>query len=71
MRHAVTCGCVQTRLTKSPWHSFHVYVQRGEIEEQTQARAEEKLVAALAKASGLKEELARTSELLVEGALER
>eukprot|EP00752_Nemacystus_decipiens_P013478 g11937.t1 len=45
--------------------------QRGEIEAQTQARSEEDLVAALAKASGLKEELARTSQLLVEGALAR
>ncbi|CAB1106110.1 unnamed protein product [Ectocarpus sp. CCAP 1310/34] len=45
--------------------------QRGEIEAQTQARAEEDLVAALAKASGLKEELTRTSQLLVDGALAR
>ncbi|CAM9167287.1 unnamed protein product [Scytosiphon promiscuus] len=45
--------------------------QRGEIEAQTHARAEEDLVAALAKASGLKEELARTSQLLVDGALAR
>lgn len=45
--------------------------QRGEIETQTQAQAEEDLVAALAKASGLKEELARTSQLLVKGAVGR
>ncbi|CBJ32564.1 FkbM family methyltransferase [Ectocarpus siliculosus] len=45
--------------------------QRGELEAQTQARAEEDLVAALAKASGLKEELTRTSQLLVDGALAR
>lgn len=46
-------------------------VKRGEIEAQTQARVEEDLVAALAKASGVKEELERTSQLLVDGALER
>ncbi|CAM9692981.1 unnamed protein product, partial [Hapterophycus canaliculatus] len=45
--------------------------QRGEIEAQTQARADEDVVAALAKESGLKEELARTSQLLVDGALAR
>jgi len=45
--------------------------QQGEIEAQTQARAEEELAAALAKASGLKEELARTSQLLMDGALSR
>lgn len=46
-------------------------VKRGEVEAQTQARVEEDLVAALAKASGVKEELERTSQLLVDGALER
>lgn len=45
--------------------------QQREIEAQTQARAEEELVAALAKASGLKEELARTSQLLMDGARSR
>lgn len=41
------------------------------MDTHTQAKAEEDLVAALAKASGLQEELARTSQLLVDGALVR
>lgn len=45
--------------------------QQNSVEEQTHARAQQDLMAISAKADGLKEELARTSQLLIDGALDR